>query len=114
MSRRHEAEDDSCLNGFEYHSLGKCFVTLSEVTTIRHSSVSCHPGPASLSVLQLNRSELVHMRHVMVKIELDSRLQGGQREVDTLMARYRQERLAFLCNNHELSDHPETQLALAL
>merc|ERR1740123_364906 len=48
LSRRHEAEDDMCMNGFEYHSL----------------------GPASLSVLQLNRSELVHMRHVMVKIEL--------------------------------------------
>jgi len=32
-------------------------------------------GPASLSVLQLDRSELVHMRHVMVKIELDSREQ---------------------------------------
>ena len=29
LSRRHEAEDDMCLNGFEYHSLGTCrhFVT---------------------------------------------------------------------------------------
>ena len=42
---------DICLTGFEYHDL----------------------GPASLSVLQLDKTELVHMRHVMVKIELDSR-----------------------------------------
>ena len=54
-------------------------------------------GPASLSVLQLNRSELVHMRHVMVKIELDSRLQGGQREVDTMMARLEAGRVCVVC-----------------
>ena len=55
------------------------------------------PGPASLSVLQLNRSELVHMRHVMVKIELDSRLQGGQREVDTMMTRLETGRVCVVC-----------------
>ena len=54
-------------------------------------------GPASLSVLRLNRSELVHMRHVMVKIELDSRLQGGQREVDTMMARLEAGRVCVVC-----------------
>lgn len=81
LSRRHEAEDDMCLNGFEYHSL----------------------GPASLSVLQLNRSELVHMRHVMVKIELDSRLQGGQREVDTMMARLEGGRVCVVCTRTRFS-----------
>jgi len=65
--------DDICLNGFEYHSL----------------------GPASLSVLQLNKSELVHMRHVMVKIELDSRL--GLEEVDTMMGRVESGRVCVVC-----------------
>merc|ERR1740123_2749724 len=81
LSRRHEAEDDTCMNGFEYHSL----------------------GPASLSVLQLNRSELVHMRHVMVKIELDSRLQGGQREVDTMLARLQAGRVCVVCTKTRFS-----------
>ena len=64
-----------------------------------HCSLKLFPvlGPASLSVLQLNRSELVHMRHVMVKIELDSRLQGGQREVDTMMARLEAGRVCVVC-----------------
>ena len=57
-------------------------------------------GPASLSVLQLNRSELVHMRHVMVKIELDSRLQGGQREVDTMLARLEAGRVCVVCTKY--------------
>ena len=48
-------------------------------------------------MLQLNRSELVHMRHVMVKIELDSRLQGGQREVDTMMTRLEGGRVCVVC-----------------
>ena len=68
--------DDICLTGFEYHSL----------------------GPASLSVLQLNRSELVHMRHVMVKIELDSRL--GLEEVDTMMGRVESGRVCVVCTRY--------------
>merc|ERR1719270_1621771 len=70
MSREGE---DFCSNGFEYHSL----------------------GPASLSVLQLNKSELVHMRHVMVKIELDSRLKVE--EVDTMMGRVESGRVCVVC-----------------
>ena len=62
-----------------------------------HCNLFPVPGPASLSVLQLNRSELVHMRHVMVKIELDSRLQGGQREVDTMMTRLETGRVCVVC-----------------
>ena len=102
LSRRHEeAGDDMCLNGFEYHSLGKCchfVMALSEVTV----QLKLFPvlGPASLSVLQLNRSELVHMRHVMVKIELDSRLHGGQREVDTMLARLEAGRVCVVCTKY--------------
>ena len=54
-----------------------------------------YPGPASLSVLQLNKSELVHMRHVMVKIELDSRLKVE--EVDTMMTRVEAGRVCVVC-----------------
>ena len=68
---------------------------LSEPTLMQHASHDT--GPASLSVLQLNRSELIHMRHVMVKIELDSRLQGGEREVDTMMARLEAGRVCVVC-----------------
>ena len=100
LSRRHEAEDDMCLNGFEYHSLGTCCHFVTGWHCQRSPALFtnlCPPGPASLSVLQLNRSELVHMRHVMVKIELDSRLQGGQREVDTMMARLEGGRVCVVC-----------------
>ena len=68
---------------------------LSELPLMQHASHDT--GPASLSVLQLNRSELIHMRHVMVKIELDSRLQGGEREVDTMMARLEAGRVCVVC-----------------
>ena len=68
---------------------------LSELPLMQHASHDI--GPASLSVLQLNRSELIHMRHVMVKIELDSRLQGGEREVDTMMARLEAGRVCVVC-----------------
>ena len=72
-----------------------------------HYSLNLFPvlGPASLSVLQLNRSELVHMRHVMVKIELDSRLQGGQREVDTMMARLEAGRVCVVCTRSVFFNH---------
>ena len=63
---------DIGLTGFEYHDL----------------------GPASLSVLQLDRSELVHMRHVMVKIELDSR------EVsDCVVTRVEAGRVCVVCHS---------------
>ena len=68
---------------------------LSELPLMQHAFHDT--GPASLSVLQLNRSELIHMRHVMVKIELDSRLQGGEREVDTMMARLEAGRVCVVC-----------------
>ena len=67
---------DICLTGFEYHDL----------------------GPASLSVLQLDRSELVHMRHVMVKIELDSR------EVeDSVVSRVEAGRVCVVCTTVRFS-----------
>ena len=40
------------------------------------------------------------MRHVMVKIELDSRLQGGQREVDTMLARLEAGRVCVVCTKY--------------
>ena len=52
-------------------------------------------GPASLSVLHLNQSELVHMRHVMVKIELDSKLR--LEEVDSMMGRVEGGRVCVVC-----------------
>ena len=67
--------DDICLTGFEYHSL----------------------GPASLSVLQLDRSELVHMRHVMVKIELDSR------EQEVVVGRVEAGRVCVVCTTTQFS-----------
>ena len=67
---------DICLTGFEYHDL----------------------GPASLSVLQLDRTELVHMRHVMVKIELDSR------EVeDCVVTRVEAGRVCVVCTTTRFS-----------
>ena len=67
---------DICLTGFEYHDL----------------------GPASLSVLQLDRTELVHMRHVMVKIELDSR------EVeDCVVSRVEAGRVCVVCTTTRFS-----------
>ena len=65
--------EEAGLTGWEYHSL----------------------GPASLSVLQLNRSELVHMRHVMVKIELDGR------EVDSVVGRVEAGRVCVVCTRQE-------------
>ena len=54
-------------------------------------------GPASLSVLQLSRAELVHMRHVMVKIELDTRLQAGTSQGDSMLASLETGRVCVVC-----------------
>ena len=48
-----------------------------------------------MSVLHLNQSELVHMRHVMVKIELDSKLR--LEEVDSMMGRVEGGRVCVVC-----------------
>ena len=66
---------------------------LSELPLMQHASHDT--GPASLSVLQLNRSELIHMRHVMVKIELDGR------EVDSVVGRVEAGRVCVVCTRQE-------------
>ena len=48
-------------------------------------------------MLQLSRTELVHMRHVMVKIELDTRLQAGTRQGDALLASLETGRVCVVC-----------------
>ena len=58
-------------------------------------------GPASLSVLHLNPSELVHMRHVMVKIELDSRLRVE--EVDSMMGKVEGGKVCVVCTRTKFS-----------
>lgn len=64
----------------------------------------CHSlGPASLSVLQLSRTELVHMRHVMVKIELDTRLQAGTRQGDSMLASLETGRVCVVCTRTRFS-----------
>ena len=52
-------------------------------------------------MLQLNKSELVHMRHVMVKIELDSRLKVE--EVDTTMTKVEAGRVCVVCTRYEIT-----------
>ena len=52
-------------------------------------------------MLQLNKSELVHMRHVMVKIELDSRLKVE--EVDTMMTKVEAGRVCVVCTRYKIT-----------
>ena len=61
-------------------------------------------------MLQLNKTELVHMRHVMVKIELDSRLRVD--EVDTMMGKVESGRVCVVCTRYNLYCHCQARALL--